>query len=49
MVRWVKKPVPGKLTTQLFDTKVGYEINWLKPTGIALSINEKLPNGGKRQ
>ncbi|MGI9566681.1 MAG: FAD-binding oxidoreductase [Nitrosopumilus sp.] len=47
VVRWVKKPVPGRLTTQLFNAKVGDEINWLKPTGIALSINEKLPNGEK--
>ena len=47
VIRWVKKPVPGRLTTQLFDAKVGDEINWLKPTGIALSINEKLPNGEK--
>ena len=43
-MRWVKNPVPGRLTTQLFDTKMGNEVNWLKPTGVALSINEKLPN-----
>lgn len=44
VVRWVKNPVPGRLTTQLFDAKVGDEVKWLKPTGVALSINERLPN-----
>jgi len=46
-VIWVKNPVPGRLTTQLFDAKVGDEINWLKPTGVALSISDILPNGEK--
>jgi len=46
-IRWVRKPVPGRLTTQIFNAKVGDEISWLKPAGAALSINEKLPNGSK--
>ena len=44
IVRWVKKPLPGRLTTQLFDKKEGDEINWVKPTGI-FTINEKMPDG----
>jgi ferredoxin/flavodoxin---NADP+ reductase len=47
VIRWVRKPIPGRLTTQLFNAKVGDEINWIKPTGSALSINEKLPDGSK--
>ncbi len=45
VIRWVKKPLPGRLTTQLFNAKEGDEILWLKPTGRALLINYKLPNG----
>lgn len=44
IVRWVKKPVPGRLTTELFNKKEGDEINWVKPTGI-FTINEKMPDG----
>ncbi|MEX0639404.1 MAG: FAD-binding oxidoreductase [Nitrosopumilaceae archaeon] len=47
VIRWVRKPIPGRLTTQLFNVKVGDEISWIKPTGSALSINEKLPDGSK--
>ena len=47
VIRWVRKPIPGRLTTQLFNAKVGDEISWIKPTGSALSINEKLPDGSK--
>lgn len=45
-IRWVRKPLPGRLTTMLFNAKSGDEINWLKPTG-AFTINEKLANGEK--
>ena len=41
ILRWVKKPVPGRLTTQVFDKKEGDEIFWVKPTGI-FTINEKM-------
>ncbi len=44
IIRWVKKPVPGRLTTQMFDKKEGDDIFWVKPTGI-FTINEKLPSG----
>ena len=44
VVRWVKKPLPGRLTTELFNKKEGEEISWVKPTGI-FTINEKMPDG----
>lgn len=44
-IRWVRKPVPGRLTTELFNIKEGNEIGWLKPTGQALLINDTLPDG----
>ena len=47
VIRWVRKPLPGRLTTQLFNAKEGDEILWLKPTGRALLINEEYPNGEK--
>jgi len=47
VIRWVRKPLPGRLTTQLFNAKEGDEILWLKPTGRALLINDTLPNGEK--
>ena len=45
-IRWVRKPLPGRLTTQMFNAKEGDEINWLKPTG-AFTINNTLANGQK--
>ncbi len=47
VIRWVRKPLPGRLTTQIFNAKEGDEILWLKPTGRALRISEELPNGEK--
>jgi len=47
VIRWVRKPIPGRLTTQLFNAKAGSEISWIKPTGSALRINDKLPDGRK--
>ena len=47
VIRWVRKPLPGRLTTQLFNLKEGDEILWLKPTGKALAISGELPNGEK--
>ncbi len=47
VIRWVRKPIPGRLTTQLFNAKIGDEMNWIKPTGAALNINEKMPDGSK--
>ena len=47
VIRWVRKPLPGRLTTQIFNAKEGDEILYLKPTGRALGISEELPNGEK--
>jgi len=47
VIRWVRKPLPGRLTTQIFNVKEGDEILWLKPTGRALLINEEFANGEK--
>ena len=47
VIRWVRKPLPGRLTTQIFNAKEGDEILWLKPTGRALLISDELPNGEK--
>lgn len=44
VIRWVRKPVPGRLTTELFNKKEGDEILWVKPTGI-FTINEKMHDG----
>jgi len=44
VIRWVRKPFPGRLTTELFNAKEGDEIRWLNPTGH-LTINDELPNG----
>jgi len=47
VIRWVRKPLPGRLTTLLFNAREGDEIGWIKPAGIALNINDKLPDGSK--
>jgi ferredoxin--NADP+ reductase len=44
ILRWVKKPVPGRLTTQMFNKREGDEVSWVKPTGI-FTINEKMSTG----
>lgn len=47
VIRWVRKPLPGRVTTELFYANVGDEV-WLgEPTGAALQISEKRPNGQK--
>lgn len=43
-IRWVRKPLPGRLTTVLFSAKEGDDIIWLKPTG-PFTIEEKKPDG----
>lgn len=43
-IRWVRKPFPGRVTTQLFNAKEGDELHWIKPTG-AFTINDKKPDG----
>jgi ferredoxin/flavodoxin---NADP+ reductase len=44
LIRWVRKPVPGRLTTDLFNKKEGDEVFWVKPVGI-FTINEKMHDG----
>ncbi len=44
IIRWVRKPLPGRLTTELFNRKEREEISWIKPTGI-FTINEKMHDG----
>ena len=45
VIRWVRKPLPGRVTTQLFYASEGDEIFWGNPTGNALAINDTLHNG----
>ncbi len=47
VIRWVRKPLPGRITTQLFYSSEGDQVYVGKPTGNALTINEKLPDGSK--
>jgi ferredoxin--NADP+ reductase len=47
VLRWVRKPLPGRVTTQLFYASEGDQVTMGKPTGNALTINERLPDGRK--
>jgi len=47
VIRWVRKPLPGRLTTLLFNAREGDDVGWIKPSGIALDINDKMPDGSK--
>jgi ferredoxin--NADP+ reductase len=47
VIRWVRNPLPGRVTTMLFHASVGDEVKLGHPTGNALLINDKLPNGEK--
>jgi ferredoxin--NADP+ reductase len=47
VIRWVRKPLQGRVTTQLFYATEGDEILWGNPTGAALQISDTLPNGSK--
>jgi len=47
VIRWVRKPLPGRVTTELFYLSVGDEVSLGYPTGAALQISEKLHNGEK--
>jgi len=47
VIRWVRNPLPGRVTTMLFYANVGDEMKLGLPTGNALLINDKLPNGEK--
>jgi len=47
VIRWVRNPLPGRVTTMLFYASEGDEVKLGYPTGNALLINDKLPNGKK--
>lgn len=47
VIRWVRKPLPGRVTTELFYLSVGDEVSLGDPTGAALQISDMLPNGKK--
>jgi ferredoxin--NADP+ reductase len=47
VIRWVRKPLPGRVTTELFYLSVGDEVALGDPTGAALQISDTLPNGLK--
>jgi len=47
VIRWVRKPLPGRVTTELFYLGVGDEVSLGDPTGAALQISDTLPNGEK--
>ena len=47
VIRWVRKPLPGRVTTELFYLGVGDEVYLGEPTGAALQISNKLQNGKK--
>ena len=46
VIRWVRRPLPGRLTSLLFNSKEGDKISWAKPAGN-LTINDRLANGEK--
>ena len=47
VIRWVRKPLPGRVTTELFYLSEGDPIFFTTPVGDALTINDKLPDGTK--
>jgi len=47
VVRWVRKPLPGRVTTQLFYMSEGDQVTMGSPTGNALTINQQLHDGRK--
>ena len=45
VIRWVRNPLPGRVTTELFYASEGDTVYIGMPTGNALTIDDKLPNG----
>lgn len=45
VIRWVRKPLPGRVTSELFYASVGDEVYLGAPTGQELLIEDRLPNG----
>jgi len=47
VVRWVRSPLPGRVTTMLMYATEGDKILMTMPTGNALTINNTMPDGSK--
>ena len=45
VIRWVRKPLPGRVTTELFYANVGDQVYLGDPTGNALQIDDTTPDG----
>ena len=45
VIRWVRKPLPGRVTTELFYLSVGDEVLLGEPTGEDLIIEDKYRDG----
>lgn len=45
VIRWVRKPLPGRVTTELFYASEGDTVYLGAPTGNALTIDDVLPDG----
>jgi len=45
VIRWVRKPLPGRVTTELFYLSVGDEVLLGDPTGEDLLIEDTYPDG----
>ncbi len=44
VIRWIRRPIPGKRTTQIFNKKEGDSVFWIPPAGT-FTINEKFESG----
>ena len=49
IIRWVRKPLPGRLTTELFNKKENDEVIWLKPVQLVDGSILKRKNSKKRK
>jgi len=47
VIRWVRQPLPGRVTTELFYASEGDEVLLGDPTGNALQINDTRIDGSK--
>ena len=47
LIRWVRRPLPGRVTTELFYANVGDVVQMGSPTGAALQISNTLHDGSR--
>ena len=45
VIRWARKPLPGRVTTELFYVNVGDDVYLGEPTGNALLIDDTMADG----